>query len=200
MKLTLYQVDAFTNKLFGGNPAAVIPLENWIADDLMQKIALENNLSETVFFAPAGEGYDLFTAGAVEAEQRAEDEQYAKSAFDGTFSQIVCIGLLEFSDQLEPRGSVAWYGRDERELLRQFWTTHRSQPWLFPATRRGVKPGGPIGPLTDSSLQKAVANYKILAQHLPVDRFPVSFNTNTNTFANNLPGQRRKRDRSHRSI
>jgi PhzF family phenazine biosynthesis protein len=53
MKLTLYQVDAFANKLFSGNPAAVIPLENWLATDLMQKIALENNLSETVFFAPA---------------------------------------------------------------------------------------------------------------------------------------------------
>lgn len=66
MKLTLYQVDAFTNKLFGGNPAAVIPLENWIADDLMQKIALENNLSETVFFVPGDEGYDIrwFTPSA----------------------------------------------------------------------------------------------------------------------------------------
>ena len=66
MKLTLYQVDAFTNKLFGGNPAAVIPLEDWIADDLMQKIALENNLSETVFFVPAGEDYDIrwFTPAA----------------------------------------------------------------------------------------------------------------------------------------
>ena len=66
MKLTLYQVDAFTDKLFGGNPAAVIPLENWIADDLMQKIALENNLSETVFFVPAGEDYDIrwFTPAA----------------------------------------------------------------------------------------------------------------------------------------
>lgn len=52
MKLTIYQVDAFTNKLFGGNPAAVIPLENWLDDELMQKIALENNLSETVFFVP----------------------------------------------------------------------------------------------------------------------------------------------------
>jgi PhzF family phenazine biosynthesis protein len=51
MKLTLYQVDAFTDKLFGGNPAAVIPLENWIADDLMQKLALENNLSENCFFS-----------------------------------------------------------------------------------------------------------------------------------------------------
>jgi PhzF family phenazine biosynthesis protein len=53
MKLTLYQIDAFTNKLFGGNPAAVIPLQKWLDTDLMQKIALENNLSETVFLVPA---------------------------------------------------------------------------------------------------------------------------------------------------
>jgi len=50
VKLTLYQIDAFTSKLFGGNPAAVIPLEKWLDTELMQKIALENNLSETVFF------------------------------------------------------------------------------------------------------------------------------------------------------
>jgi PhzF family phenazine biosynthesis protein len=54
MKLTLYQIDAFANKLFSGNPAAVIPLEQWLDTELMQKIALENNLSETVFFVPAG--------------------------------------------------------------------------------------------------------------------------------------------------
>jgi len=53
MTLTIYQVDAFTNKLFGGNPAAVIPLQKWLDTKLMQKIALENNLSETVFFVPA---------------------------------------------------------------------------------------------------------------------------------------------------
>lgn len=53
LKLTIYQVDAFTDKLFGGNPAAVIPLKKWIKDELMQKIALENNLSETVFFVPS---------------------------------------------------------------------------------------------------------------------------------------------------
>jgi PhzF family phenazine biosynthesis protein len=52
MKLSLYQIDAFTNKVFGGNPAAVIPLEKWIAEDVMQKLAMENNLSETVFFVP----------------------------------------------------------------------------------------------------------------------------------------------------
>lgn len=53
MKLTIYQIDAFTDKLFGGNPAAVIPLEKWLDDELMQQIALENNLSETVFFVPS---------------------------------------------------------------------------------------------------------------------------------------------------
>jgi PhzF family phenazine biosynthesis protein len=49
MTLTIYQVDAFTDVLFSGNPAAVIPLAGWLEDSLMQKIAMENNLSETVF-------------------------------------------------------------------------------------------------------------------------------------------------------
>jgi PhzF family phenazine biosynthesis protein len=53
MNLTVYQTDAFANKLFSGNPAAVIPLKHWLTDDLMQAIALENNLSETVFFVPS---------------------------------------------------------------------------------------------------------------------------------------------------
>ncbi len=62
MKLTLYQIDAFANKLFSGNPAAVIPLQHWLDDTLMQTIALENNLSETVFFIPsttADADYDI---------------------------------------------------------------------------------------------------------------------------------------------
>ncbi len=62
MTYTIYQIDAFTNKLFGGNPAAVIPLTAWIDDALMQKIALENNLSETVFFVPSANSeadYDI---------------------------------------------------------------------------------------------------------------------------------------------
>ncbi len=60
--MTLYQIDAFTNKLFGGNPAAVIPLQQWISTELMQQLAMENNLSETVFFvpaSPASDGYDF---------------------------------------------------------------------------------------------------------------------------------------------
>lgn len=55
MQLPIYQVDAFTNKCFGGNPAAVVPLESWIPDSLMQSIAMENQLSETAFFVKEGE-------------------------------------------------------------------------------------------------------------------------------------------------
>ena len=47
MELDVYQLAAFTAESFGGNPAAVIPLDSWIDDELMQKIAAENNLSET---------------------------------------------------------------------------------------------------------------------------------------------------------
>lgn len=47
---TQYQVDAFSSKTFGGNPAAVVPLDEWVPNDLMQKIAMENNLAETAFF------------------------------------------------------------------------------------------------------------------------------------------------------
>jgi PhzF family phenazine biosynthesis protein len=53
MKLPLYWVDAFTAKLFHGNPAAVVPLEQWPPDQTMQRIAFENGLAETAFFVPA---------------------------------------------------------------------------------------------------------------------------------------------------
>lgn len=59
MKLTIYQVDAFAENIFQGNPAAVVPLQHWIKDDLMQKIAMENNLSETAFFVKTNAGYHL---------------------------------------------------------------------------------------------------------------------------------------------
>jgi PhzF family phenazine biosynthesis protein len=56
MQLQIYQVAAFTEAQFGGNPAAVVPLAAWIDDALMQKIAAENNLSETAFFVPVADG------------------------------------------------------------------------------------------------------------------------------------------------
>ena len=59
MELTLYQVDAFTHRRFRGNPAAVVPLEAWLPDAMLQDIAQENNLAETAFFVPEGDGFRL---------------------------------------------------------------------------------------------------------------------------------------------
>jgi PhzF family phenazine biosynthesis protein len=59
LRVPLYQLDAFTDRLFGGNPAAVCPLESWLPDATMQAIAAENNLAETAFFVREGDGYAL---------------------------------------------------------------------------------------------------------------------------------------------
>ena len=59
MKIPIYQVDAFTSKVFKGNPAAVCPLNEWLPDDIMQEIAKENNLSETAFFINKKDVFDI---------------------------------------------------------------------------------------------------------------------------------------------
>lgn len=59
MQLDIYQIDAFAEKLFGGNPAAVVPLQDWLPDETMLQIAMENNLSETAFFVPTDHGFHL---------------------------------------------------------------------------------------------------------------------------------------------
>ncbi len=59
MSLSIFQVDAFTKKPLSGNPAAVCPLDEWLEDDAMLKIAAENNLSETAFFVKRDEDYEL---------------------------------------------------------------------------------------------------------------------------------------------
>ena len=59
MKLDIYQVDAFASEVFKGNPAAIVPLENWLDAELMQRISLENNLSETAFFVKKGDVYEI---------------------------------------------------------------------------------------------------------------------------------------------
>ena len=55
----IYQIDAFSDRPFAGNPAAVVPLQAWLGDELMQAIAAENNLSETAFFVPEGDGFRI---------------------------------------------------------------------------------------------------------------------------------------------
>jgi PhzF family phenazine biosynthesis protein len=54
-----YVVDAFTNRPFAGNPAAVVPLDQWLEDAWLQNVAMEMNLSEAAFFVPSFQGYEL---------------------------------------------------------------------------------------------------------------------------------------------
>ena len=100
------------------------PREEWA------RIAGRQLTSGELTFAESGG--DLFAVGEAEAQQRLDDELYEKSSFDGTFRKIVCIGLLEFTDNLEPRGAISWYGGNEQALLRAFWShLAQSRPSLF---------------------------------------------------------------------
>ena len=72
MQLPIYHIDAFTGRVFAGNPAAVCPLDAWPDDALLQAIAGENNLSETVFFIPDGNGYHIrwFSPETINSHER----------------------------------------------------------------------------------------------------------------------------------
>ena len=59
MKLPIYQIDAFANNVFSGNPAAVCPLEKWLDDKTLQLVAAENNLSETAYFVKQDGYFEL---------------------------------------------------------------------------------------------------------------------------------------------
>jgi PhzF family phenazine biosynthesis protein len=57
--MKIYQIDAFTKEVFSGNPAAVCPLEEWLPESIMRKIAAENNLAETAFYVKKGEQFEI---------------------------------------------------------------------------------------------------------------------------------------------
>lgn len=59
MQYPIFQVDAFTDKVFGGNPAAVCLLDHWLPDAVMQRIAMENSVAETAFFIPLEVGFEI---------------------------------------------------------------------------------------------------------------------------------------------
>lgn len=59
MKIPIYKVDAFTNTLFNGNPAAICPLNEWLPDEVLQQIGMENNLSDTAFLVKEGKDYQI---------------------------------------------------------------------------------------------------------------------------------------------
>lgn len=73
-----YVVDAFTDKVFAGNPAAVCVMDKWLSDELMMKITVENNLSETAFCVKEGRNYHLrwFTPRRRDRPVRPRDARY----------------------------------------------------------------------------------------------------------------------------
>ncbi|MDG5494222.1 PhzF family phenazine biosynthesis protein [Niveispirillum sp. BGYR6] len=99
MRLPLYQVDAFTDQLFAGNPAAVVPLSQWLPDTVMQKIAAENNLAETAFILPDGDDWAIrwFTP---EAEIDLCGHATLASAFVIAHFLKPGAGLIRFSTQV----------------------------------------------------------------------------------------------------
>lgn len=114
--MKIYQVDAFANRLFQGNPAAVVPLEKWLPDSLMQQIAMENNLAETAFFVPQGEGFLLrwFTPTVEVSLCGHATLASAHVLFShlGYSSDPIVFHTLESGDLLAKRGSANRYTLD----------------------------------------------------------------------------------------
>ncbi len=98
MEIPIYQVDAFTNQVFGGNPAAVCPLEQWLPDTVLQSIAAENNLSETAFYVPEGDAYRLrwFTP-TVEVDLAGHPTLAAASVI---YNELPYLDRIEFVTQI----------------------------------------------------------------------------------------------------
>lgn len=88
------------------------PREEWARLSGIEDVDLED-ISKTC--------NDLFLEKEARERKAHLDELYEKSSFDGTFSQVICIGLLVFDEGMSPQAAFSWYGPGERELLRQFW-------------------------------------------------------------------------------
>jgi PhzF family phenazine biosynthesis protein len=112
MKLPLYHVDAFTDAPFGGNPAAVCPLEAWLPDATMQAIALENNLSETAFFVREGDHYGLrwFTP-------QIEVNLCGHATLASAFVLYECLGATESTLEFETKSGRLRVARAEAGKL-----------------------------------------------------------------------------------
>lgn len=115
MILSLYQVDAFADALFSGNPAAVVPLERWLPDEVMQAVAMENNLSETAFFVPRGAAYHIrwFTPAA-------EVELCGHATLASAHVLFVHLGLGGDSVSFESRSGPLSVSRDLDLLVLDF--------------------------------------------------------------------------------
>ncbi len=115
MKLAIYQVDAFASRVFTGNPAAVVPLQSWLPDETMQSIALENNLSETAFFVPDGEGFAIrwFTP-------QAEVDLCGHATLASAHVLFHCLGFADPVIRFGSRSGLLTVTRDVDRLVLDF--------------------------------------------------------------------------------
>jgi PhzF family phenazine biosynthesis protein len=115
MELALYQVDAFAEKPFQGNPAAVCPLDRWLPDPLMQAIAEENNLSETAFFVPTDAGFHIrwFTP-------KAEVDLCGHATLASAFILFNVLGFDTAAIRFESRSGPLTVSRAEDNLVMDF--------------------------------------------------------------------------------
>lgn len=119
MKLKLYQIDAFAKKVFEGNPAAVVPLDEWLSDTLMQRIALENNLSETAFFVREGDKYHIrwFTPTA-------EVDMCGHATLASAYVLFECMEFQEEEIVFSSRSGDLHVCRDSEMYMMDFPTQH----------------------------------------------------------------------------
>ena len=134
MRIKIYQVDAFTEKVFAGNPAAVCPLEEWLDDEMLQAIAMENNLSETAFFVPEGEGYRLrwFTPAM-------EVDLCGHATLATAHALFEVLGYAKPEIVFETRSGKLTVGRDGDHLRMDFPTQPPQPCEATRALREGLK-------------------------------------------------------------
>jgi PhzF family phenazine biosynthesis protein len=169
MKLKFYQVDAFAEKLFMGNPAGECPLDKWLPDEVMQKIAMENNLAETGFFVMDGDAYHIrwFTP-AVEVDLCGHATLAAAHViFEYLKHDSKVIHFTSRSGDL--------YVRKENELLVMNFPTDKIERTEIPASlidAMGIAPKEAYKGISDyllvyesqEQVEKLAPDFKILSQ------------------------------------
>jgi predicted PhzF superfamily epimerase YddE/YHI9 len=115
LRIKQYQVDAFTTRIFGGNPAAVCPLDTWLADSVLQSIAAENNLSETAFFVPTKNGFHLRWFTPVD-----EVDLCGHAALAAAHVIFEILGYAEQLVAFETRSGILSVGKEASLLVMDF--------------------------------------------------------------------------------
>ena len=148
----MYQVDAFTNNVFGGNPAAVIPLDEWLPDELLQNIAEENNLSETAYFVKNEDHYHLrwFTPTM-------EIELCGHATLASAFVLFEILGFKDDTIRFESMNGTLYVTREGDLLSMDFPVTHMQ---LRPSHDVLVEALGPMPTSIFESETKLMAVYE----------------------------------------